>query len=224
MGKAAQSAALAAPSGALNRAFDALQRPLGAPRSIMLRALSRLVLCKSLPLLPSFPSRRRIGRRQPFPTRRLAEAIKGRWLSETYNMFRKAAARTIPTPEELQQIGLTVREGQVLHWVIQGKRDWETGRILAASPRTIQNHVRSILFQQVIEVVFKSERDGFKIQIFVGLGDGWQFDQRIDCAWYPLHSWQIGLEHEQALIASREPEAARVEWRYFACSNSISTK
>ena len=59
--------------------------------------------------------------------------------------LKRAAAQTIPAPEDLQQIGLTAREGEVLHWVIQGKRDWEIGRILSASPRTIQNHVRNIL-------------------------------------------------------------------------------
>jgi DNA-binding CsgD family transcriptional regulator len=64
--------------------------------------------------------------------------------AQEFTAVKRAAARPIPAPE-LQQIGLTVREGQVLHWVIQGKRDSEIGRILAASPRTIQNHVRSIL-------------------------------------------------------------------------------
>jgi DNA-binding CsgD family transcriptional regulator len=65
--------------------------------------------------------------------------------AEMRSVLQRAASRTIPTPEELQELGLTAREGEVLHWVIQGKRDWEIGRILSASPRTIQNHVRSIL-------------------------------------------------------------------------------
>jgi DNA-binding CsgD family transcriptional regulator len=51
----------------------------------------------------------------------------------------------IPTPQDLQQIGLTVREGEVLHWVIQGKRDKEVADILSAGPKTIHNHLRSIL-------------------------------------------------------------------------------
>jgi DNA-binding CsgD family transcriptional regulator len=62
-----------------------------------------------------------------------------------YSVLKRAAAPTIPTPEELQQLGVTAREAEVLHWVIQGKRDWEIGRILSASPRTIQNLVRNIL-------------------------------------------------------------------------------
>jgi DNA-binding CsgD family transcriptional regulator len=59
--------------------------------------------------------------------------------------LKQAAVRTIPAPKDLQQIGLTVREGEVLHWVIQGKRDKEIADILSASSRTIHNHLRSVL-------------------------------------------------------------------------------
>ena len=62
-----------------------------------------------------------------------------------FSELKQAAARTIPTPKDLQQLGLTVREGEVLHWVIQGKRDKEVGDILSASPKTIHNHLGSIL-------------------------------------------------------------------------------
>jgi len=64
---------------------------------------------------------------------------------EVFTALKRAVARAIPAPEDLHQIGLTPREADVLHWVIQGKRDWEIGRILSASPKTIQNHVRNIL-------------------------------------------------------------------------------
>jgi DNA-binding CsgD family transcriptional regulator len=62
-----------------------------------------------------------------------------------FTELKQAVARTIPAPKDLQQIGLTVREGEVLHWVILGKRDKEVAAILSASPRTIHNHLRSIL-------------------------------------------------------------------------------
>jgi DNA-binding CsgD family transcriptional regulator len=62
-----------------------------------------------------------------------------------FTELKQAVARTIPAPRDFQQIGLTVREGEVLHWVIQGKRDKEVADILSASPRTIHNHLRSIL-------------------------------------------------------------------------------
>ena len=62
-----------------------------------------------------------------------------------FSELKQAAARTIPAPKDLQQIGLTVREGEVLHWVIQGKRDREIAEILSTSPRTIHNHLQSIL-------------------------------------------------------------------------------
>ena len=63
----------------------------------------------------------------------------------TVTRLKQAAARLVPAPADLQQIGLTARESEVLHWAIQGKRDREIADILSASPRTIQNHLRSIL-------------------------------------------------------------------------------
>jgi DNA-binding CsgD family transcriptional regulator len=80
-----------------------------------------------------------------------AGAGKSSWIALAYRTapafteLKQAAARTIPAPKDLQQIGLTVREGEVLHWVIQGKRDKEVADILSTSPRTIHNHLRSIL-------------------------------------------------------------------------------
>jgi DNA-binding CsgD family transcriptional regulator len=65
--------------------------------------------------------------------------------AQAFTALKREAAQTIPTPEELRQVGVTAREGEVLHWIIQGKRDAEIGKILSASPRTIHNHVRSIL-------------------------------------------------------------------------------
>jgi DNA-binding CsgD family transcriptional regulator len=64
---------------------------------------------------------------------------------QVFTGLKQAAAKMIPTPEEIQRLGFTPRESEVLHWVIQGKRDTEIGKILSASPRTVHNHVRSIL-------------------------------------------------------------------------------
>ena len=84
------------------------------------------------------------------PTSRISsamseKAIQPRPNALAFSELKQTAARTIPAPKDLQQIGLTVREGEVLHWVIQGKRDREIAAILSTSPRTIHNHLRSIL-------------------------------------------------------------------------------
>jgi DNA-binding CsgD family transcriptional regulator len=54
-----------------------------------------------------------------------------------------------PTPEQLQQVGFTPRESEILFWVMQGKRDSEIADILSekrkVSLRTINNHLRHIL-------------------------------------------------------------------------------
>jgi DNA-binding CsgD family transcriptional regulator len=54
-----------------------------------------------------------------------------------------------PTPDQLQQVGFTAREAEILFWVMQGKRDAEITEILSekrkVSLRTINNHLRNIL-------------------------------------------------------------------------------
>ena len=55
----------------------------------------------------------------------------------------------LPTPDQIQQVGFTPRESEILFWVIQGKRDPEICKILSqrreVSLRTINNHLRNIL-------------------------------------------------------------------------------
>ena len=46
---------------------------------------------------------------------------------------------------------LTLREIQVLEWIVVGKRDKEIGRILNISSRTAQKHVEHILQKLQVE-------------------------------------------------------------------------
>ena len=73
--------------------------------------------------------------------------------AQTFTALKRSAARTIPAPDDLQRVGLTAREGEVLHWVIQGKRDGEVAGILSTSPRTIHNHLRNILRKRLIDAM-----------------------------------------------------------------------
>jgi len=52
--------------------------------------------------------------------------------------------RTAPKPDDLQPLGLTARETEVLFWVAQGKTNEETGSILTASARTVAKHLERI--------------------------------------------------------------------------------
>lgn len=56
-----------------------------------------------------------------------------------------------PDASALARLGLTPREAEVLHWLMQGKRDAEIAEILRASPRTIQKHVQNILVKLGVE-------------------------------------------------------------------------
>jgi DNA-binding CsgD family transcriptional regulator len=52
--------------------------------------------------------------------------------------------RTASRPQDLQPLGLTPREAEVLFWVAQGKTNAEAGSILATSTRTIGKHLERI--------------------------------------------------------------------------------
>ena len=55
------------------------------------------------------------------------------------------------SPEALSALGLTPREAEVLHWVIQGKRNMEIATIVGCSPRTIQKHMENLLEKLGVE-------------------------------------------------------------------------
>jgi DNA-binding CsgD family transcriptional regulator len=59
--------------------------------------------------------------------------------------LRNAAAQVIPGPEDLERVGLTPREAEVLHWVIKGKQDGVIASILKISVRTVHQHIARIL-------------------------------------------------------------------------------
>jgi DNA-binding CsgD family transcriptional regulator len=59
--------------------------------------------------------------------------------------LRAAAAKVAPEARELERVGLTPREAEVLHWVIKGKPDGMIAGILDISARTVHQHIASIL-------------------------------------------------------------------------------
>jgi DNA-binding CsgD family transcriptional regulator len=48
-------------------------------------------------------------------------------------------------PQDLERIGLTSREAEVLHWVMKGKQDGAIAGILKISVRTVHHHIARIL-------------------------------------------------------------------------------
>lgn len=51
----------------------------------------------------------------------------------------------------LQQLGLTPREAEVLHWVAEGKTNKEVGAILRAKPRTVGKHLEAVFAKLGVE-------------------------------------------------------------------------
>ena len=50
----------------------------------------------------------------------------------------------LPPPTLARALGLTAREGEVLHWVMQGKTNGELGAILAIAEKTVSRHLENI--------------------------------------------------------------------------------
>ena len=57
----------------------------------------------------------------------------------------RMARQVIPQPTDLERVGLTPREAEVLHWVMQGKSDDLIASILKISVRTVNQHIATIL-------------------------------------------------------------------------------
>ena len=62
------------------------------------------------------------------------------------------------SPKSLQREGITNREAEVLHWIVQGKRDSEISIILGASVRTIHKHVQHLLEKLGVETRLAAAR------------------------------------------------------------------
>jgi DNA-binding CsgD family transcriptional regulator len=51
----------------------------------------------------------------------------------------------------LQQLGMTPREAEVLHWVAEGKTNKDIGTILRSSPRTVGKHLERVFSKLGVE-------------------------------------------------------------------------
>jgi DNA-binding CsgD family transcriptional regulator len=50
----------------------------------------------------------------------------------------------ISSPDQLKPRGLTTREAEISYWIYQRKTNWEIGRILELSPRTVEKHIENV--------------------------------------------------------------------------------
>lgn len=73
--------------------------------------------------------------------------------SATGDLLVRAAVRSVEKPEAIlsRELGLTLREGEVLHWLCQGKTNRDIAQILDLSPRTVMKHVEQIFSKLEVE-------------------------------------------------------------------------
>jgi len=60
-------------------------------------------------------------------------------------------ASEVPQPERLHELGLTCRESEVTHWLIQGKRNGEIATILGTRAKTVTKHLERIFSKLGVE-------------------------------------------------------------------------
>ncbi len=68
-------------------------------------------------------------------------------LAFLYQHARQAAA----APPASGPAGLTLREGEVMHWLARGKTDAEIAALLSISPRTVQKHLEHVYVKLGVE-------------------------------------------------------------------------
>jgi len=70
-----------------------------------------------------------------------------RLVEEAFAAYEKQIGRRrrqASTPEKLEGLGLSPREAQVAHWVIQGEGNREIALRLDISPRTVEKHLEAV--------------------------------------------------------------------------------
>jgi DNA-binding CsgD family transcriptional regulator len=65
----------------------------------------------------------------------------------------RAAPCDIENPEAKlsRELGLSLREGEVLYWLCQGKTNRDIAQILDLSPRTVMKHVEQLFAKLQVE-------------------------------------------------------------------------
>jgi DNA-binding NarL/FixJ family response regulator len=81
----------------------------------------------------------------------LIAAVRARLTRHREHESAVAAARLPQAPAELQPLGLTPREAEILFWITQGKSNPEIGIILEMKLVTVKKHVQNVLAKLGVE-------------------------------------------------------------------------
>jgi len=65
-------------------------------------------------------------------------------------LYRLACRAEAPLPD-VPPVGLTPREGDVMHWLSRGKTDAEIAALLSISPRTVHKHLEHVYVKLGVE-------------------------------------------------------------------------
>lgn len=75
---------------------------------------------------------------------RLVCALQGRTADDDWLVVLREVSDAATVEATMQAFGLTLRESEVLYWVVKGKTNRDIGDILGASPATVKKHLERV--------------------------------------------------------------------------------
>ena len=76
--------------------------------------------------------------------RQLVATLQGRTVDEDWLVVLREVSDAATVEATMQAFGLTLRESEVLYWVVKGKTNRDIGDILGSSPATVKKHLERI--------------------------------------------------------------------------------
>ncbi len=99
---------------------------------------------------------------------RLVCSLQGRTLDEDWLVVLREVSDAATIEATMQAFGLTLRESEVLYWVVKGKTNRDIGDILGSSPATVKKHLEHVYAKLGVET--RTAAAGMALQRVQALG------------------------------------------------------
>jgi CheY-like chemotaxis protein/DNA-binding CsgD family transcriptional regulator len=99
---------------------------------------------------------------------RLVCTLQGRTLDDDWLVVLREVSDAATIEATMQAFGLTLRESEVLYWVVKGKTNRDIGDILGSSPATVKKHLEHVYTKLGVET--RTAAAGMALQRVPGLG------------------------------------------------------
>jgi DNA-binding response OmpR family regulator/DNA-binding CsgD family transcriptional regulator len=103
------------------------------------------------PLTISVPAKDDKGEDKPGPARQLVFSLQQRTSDDDWLIVMREVSDAAIVEAVLQTFKLTMREAEVLYWVVKGKTNRDIGDILGSSPATVKKHLEHVFEKLGVE-------------------------------------------------------------------------